>query len=475
MLPIPRERAEQLRLILCDGRENWRVACASARRWIRALVPTITTARRWIRARQKVRIGGYEIAHGMIYVGHRVTVTRRRGEPASRDYDIEHIEQVGRIAVDPTLPIASRAADLRGESLPAQPSYADISPPARATYLNWLASERSDKRIGGGYVLLYFYGLEHRFFVDSPPDKEKTDLLAEVKRLFKVYGNDRALRRHLDAFREIAEHVLRHKLSPRFVRYGDDMPYDLRAAIGILLRNGQALPAEWLLSWYICHPKTKLPPPARLAFPEFKALFIQLCTAKFPQGLPIQIQQLQPLQVVYTAASGVFRVTIKNSAAEIPDILALHEPLAIADALAVEANDALSSEASALLPDKIVLDDQKIASLHDNTKQAAALLGEIFDDDGPEPERREEETAHNGLDEKHAAFLDEVLQRKHWRIDELTSLAGKSELMAGGAVETLNDWSVDKYEDLLLEEEEDGSYLINAEIAANITNDLQGE
>lgn len=461
MLPIPRERAEQLRLILCGGRENWRVACA--------------TARCWIRARQKVKIGGYEIAHGMIYVCHRVTTTRQRGEPASRDYDIEHIERVGRIAIDPTLPIASRAADLRGESLPARPSYADISPPARATYLNWLASERSDKRIGGGYVLLYFYGLEHRFFVDSPPDEEKTSLLDEVKRLFKVYGNDRALRRHLAALIEIAGHVLRHKLSPRFMKHGDDMPYDLRAAIGILLRNGQALPAEWLLSWYVCHPDTKLPPSARRVSPELKALFIQLYTAKFPQGLPIPIQQLQPLQVVYSAASGVFRANIKNSAAEIPDILALHEPLAIADALAVEARNALSSEASARSPDKIVLDDQKIASLHDNTKQAAALLEEIFDDDRLELARREEETESSGLDEKHKAFLSEVLQRRHWHKDELASLAGKYELMTGGAVETLNDWTVDKYEDLLLEEEEDGSYLVNAEIAANITNDLQGE
>ena len=458
-----------------EGRENWRVACASARRWIMALVPMTTTARRWIRACQKEKIGGYEIAHGMIYIAHRVTVTRQRGEPASRDYDIEHIERVRRIAIDPTLPVASRTADLHGERLPAKPSYADLSPPARAAYLNWLASERSDKRIGGGYVLLYFYGLEYRFFVDSPPDKEKSLLLAEVKRLFKVYGNDRTVRRYLATFIEIAEYVLRHKLSPRFVRYGDDMPYDLRAAIGILLRDGQALPAEWLLSWYVCHPDTKLPPSARRAFPEFKALFIQLCTAKFPQGLPIPPQPLQPLQVLYDAASGAFRANIKNYAAEIPDILALHEPLAVADALAAEVSDTLSAEAHAPSADKIVLDDQKIASLHNNKTQVDSLLGKIFDDDRLETERRDEKIESNGLDEKHKIFRDAILQRKHWRKDELTSLAGKSELMADGAIETLNDWSEAKYDDLLLEEEEDGSYLVNAEIAVKITDNRQGE
>ena len=128
-----------------------------------------------------------------------------------------------------------------------------------------------------------------------------------------------------------------------------------------------------------------------------------------------------------------------------------------------------------LSKDKIIIDDKKVISLRNNTKQAAAVLGEIFDDDRPEPERRDAETESNGLDEKHRAFRDVILQREHWHKDELTLRAGQFDLMAGGAVETLNDWYEAKHGDLLLEEEEDGSYLVNAEIAVKITYNRQEE
>ncbi len=704
----------------------------------------------WIAAGEQTIIQARQIA-GMIYVSSPPADHVKDGEANSeRSEDSERSEResgkkaerstrVGRTAIDPMLPVAQHGSERGGESMPHWPSYADISPRARATYLDWLASERSDKLIGVGYVFLYFYGLERRFFVDSPSNEEKALLLAEVERLFKVYGSSRSVRRYLANFIDIAKLILQHKLSPRFEKHDVNMPYDLRAAIGRLLRDGQALSAEWLLSWYVTHPETRLSSPAKRVFPEFKALFTQLFINKFPTGLQIPNHH-QPLRITYTAATGDFKteVNIKNSAGEVPDILTLSAPLAIAETLAEQASAELdrysrflarnpgkrhSIEAHALLPkslwqlfprqemedlyrwaekiitagglvlvdevierlegdvpqglhtsrlidvadalarlaigmapdprhalrkpklgenvilfrmqeeivelaevsdnykkiltnialgsvvahadgtiaaterralqtridnsdlstyerarlhanlewmlvvppdmtmlckhlqtvsaetrhqfgqailaivaadklidvreltaveklfqamglpaedinvdlqaliatdapttahqaeqkspehifspppesnstpsmpkDKIVLDDKKIASLRDATTQTAALLGDIFADSEPEPEQQDEETGANSLDERHRHFLAAVLQRGHWRKDELAALAAQRGLMVGGAAETLNDWSCQEHDDLLLEED-DGVYLVNEKIAAKM-------
>ena len=52
-----------------------------------------------------------------------------------------------------------------------------MSPRSRATYLEWLASGRSDCSYNAYYMLLYFYGLECRFFLDNPSMAEKREIL----------------------------------------------------------------------------------------------------------------------------------------------------------------------------------------------------------------------------------------------------------------------------------------------------------
>ena len=108
-------------------------------------------------------------------------------------------EQTSRPFIDPSLPVAEVGNEFSGESMPYWLSYSGIGPQARATYLDWLAGGRSDKRYGVGYVFLYFYGLERRFFVDSPDDDEKRLLIAEVERLLHTYGENRSLRSYLGA------------------------------------------------------------------------------------------------------------------------------------------------------------------------------------------------------------------------------------------------------------------------------------
>ena len=317
-----------------------RTARKSAARWIQPS-DTTTVARR--------KIGG------MIYLG---------SEPRR-----DRWEREGGAFIDPGLPVAKIGSDFYGEDMPYWPSYRDIGPRARATYLDWLAGERSDKRIGPGYVFLYFYGLERRFFVDTPAEEEKRLLVAEAERLLGVYGDNHSVRQYLGAFLDAARVVLdpAGDGEPRFERSGYELPLGLRVAIGRMAKENLPLSADWLLGWYIAHPEHWLRTAARRAFPEFRALFTLLFCDRFPEGLKMRTPK-RLLRAGYASASRAFEVDLGPFLGDIPDISGTSKPLAIAKELVEEATDALDKysrflgrnpegrdtiEAHALLPERL--------------------------------------------------------------------------------------------------------------------------
>ena len=117
------------------------------------------------------------------------------------------------------------------------------------------------------------------------------------------------------------------------------------------------------------------------------------------------------------------------------------------------------------------LDAERIASVMANTERVSSILGAIFQEDEPEEEMAEamEDVDHGftGLDARHSAFLGELLVQPHWEQDEYETLARQFQLMPAGAVETLNEWSLDHFDDLLLEE--DQGFSVNQDIKAEIT------
>ena len=119
------------------------------------------------------------------------------------------------------------------------------------------------------------------------------------------------------------------------------------------------------------------------------------------------------------------------------------------------------------------LDAERIASVMANTERVSSILGAIFQEDEPEEEMAEamEDVGHGftGLDARHSAFLGELLVQPHWEQDEYETLARQFQLMPAGAVETLNEWSWDHFDDRLLELEEDQGLAINQDIKAEIT------
>lgn len=214
----------------------------------------------WIPNGETVIVQGVRIDRGMIYVGE-------RNRPGDSDRPQNAL-------INPSLPATAAARDPGGDSMPYWPSYSEIEPRARRTYLEWLASERDDREIGIGYVFLYFYGLEYRLFFEQA-EAEFEEILAEVKRLLAVYGQNNSFRsyaeRLLDAARFLTAKIdQRPRLEPPCGSLFE-MPYEVRAYIGRKLLDGESLDADDALLWMVSSPAVQLRTPALRCFDELCA------------------------------------------------------------------------------------------------------------------------------------------------------------------------------------------------------------
>jgi tellurite resistance protein len=312
------------------------------------------TRARWIGPEMSVTVAGRNIG-GMIYLA-----------PERRQ---SAWDQMSRPVIDPSLPVAGVGGDLSGESMPYWPSYSVVGPEARATYLDWLASGRSDKRYSVGYVFLYFYGLERRFFVDRPDEGEKELLIAEVERLLGVYGDNRSVKGYLGTFLDAARATVGYedRTEPRIEKAGYELPLSVRITIGRMSREGLPISADWLLRWYVAHPDYSFRTPATRAFPEFRALFGQLLDERFPEGMPVPVSK-RTLRAQYRAASSDFVSDLGEYVGHVPDISRISRPLNTAKTIVDDATDALDRysrflgrnpdgrgtiEAHALLPQRL--------------------------------------------------------------------------------------------------------------------------
>ena len=101
------------------------------------------------------------------------------------------------------------------------------------------------------------------------------------------------------------------------------------------------------------------------------------------------------------------------------------------------------------------LDAARIAAIRTDTERVSSVLGEIFSaDDDPSDEAL---NAHSlpsslaGLDPKHAMLVEDVIEREHWTDEKFDELAGKQGLMPSGALEAINEWAFEKFDEALLD------------------------
>ena len=273
----------------------------------------------WIPMDGSAYVAGREIG-GMVYIG--------RGPRAGRD------RQPDNAFIDPGMSVASRGGDYQGQGMHYWPNYSTIDPRSRATYLDWLSSGRSDTRYNVGYVFLYFYGLERRVFVDKADAQERADIVAEVHRLLETYGGNHSIRRYLGTFIDAASLMdARDDSEPVFENTGYDVPAGVLLALGSMAAHNVPLTSDWLLSWFVCSPETKLRTPAKRAFPEFRAYFRYMFDQEHPDGLKIRTPRRR-LKFHYHAASGNFATNLNEHLGDIPDVTSLSVPLGIAEGIA---------------------------------------------------------------------------------------------------------------------------------------------
>lgn len=270
----------------------------------------------WIPAGQTVRIGAHLVGGGMIHVGRRLTQQGGGHKPEN-------------CLINPDLAVAIRKGDPQGVTMGYWPSYSTISAEARKSYLEWLASPRSDPGTYIGYVFLYFYGLERRLMLEKgAPDTEA--VVVEVRRLLNIYGSHHSFRRYAQEL--LSAHEMRQALPPQTVVpdadfAGYEVPLHIKAALGARVRDGQEIEPDLLLAFVMSHPETSVRTPAKRAVAELRELFAAAVARAHPKGIRVPMGRAKMLEGTYRACSGTFEVDIQPYGGDLPDITGRSQPL----------------------------------------------------------------------------------------------------------------------------------------------------
>lgn len=281
----------------------------------------------WVGPDAWAEVAGRKIG-GLVYMG-----PAPRGGPANQPL---------RGNIDPSLPVAKVGTDREGTDLAYWPDYATITPRSRASYLEWLESGRVDPDVGIGYVFLYFYGLERRFFLDDPGSDERQILIAEVQRLLDLYGGSYSVRNYLGRFLDAGRAVMGGETSVGMApeHFIGALPLSLQVGLGQMLARGETLGPDHLLAWWMHHPETSFRTAVRRVFPELRAMFRYLFNRRFPNGLKVNLPR-KKLRPSYQAASGQFTRDLTEAFGDVRDFSTTRKPLEIAEEIVEEACTAL--------------------------------------------------------------------------------------------------------------------------------------
>ncbi len=99
------------------------------------------------------------------------------------------------------------------------------------------------------------------------------------------------------------------------------------------------------------------------------------------------------------------------------------------------------------------LDRSRIADIADQTERVSRVLGDILGAEEPDDteETDDEGAVLGGLAPVHAGIVVELLAKPHWTDDEMQELIGRRGLMIDGALEAINEWSFDRFDDALID------------------------
>lgn len=118
--------------------------------------------------------------------------------------------------------------------------------------------------------------------------------------------------------------------------------------------------------------------------------------------------------------------------------------------------------------------DESILAIHESeTKDVQSMLGAIFMEDEPTDESDDSATdsttveEESGIEKQHYALFESLIRKDKWTREEVKALCRDSGLMINGALETINDWSFDKVDAAVLEDDGDAIF-VDQEIVEEI-------
>jgi tellurite resistance protein len=263
-------------------------------------------AAKWIRPGETVTVQGVDISSGLFYFGQSLSFE-------GRDIDA--------YAVNPQLAAKSPRPDVAGASMPYWPSYADVPPAARRAFLDWMSTGRRSTSYGIGHVFLFFYGLEHRLFVERDL-ANVSELIAEVERLAAARTDSDSFqgyaKRFLDVARCAAGIPLRvPEVSPER-SYSTEMDLGVRIHLGQHLSQSRVLLSEDALIWVLALQDVYLRTAAVRCFDEFVGLWHLRFRKRFAEGFVVKTSG--NIDVQYRAASGAFTVYVDGLHRDYPDV-----------------------------------------------------------------------------------------------------------------------------------------------------------
>jgi hypothetical protein len=281
----------------------------------REATPATKSTGTWHPPGTQVTIGRTVIPGGMIYVG----------KPS------EQYGQHDGCFIDPRLPVGSAGT---AGPLGYWPSYQGASPDCRKRYLDWLASGKQSTDIDIGYVFLYFYGLERRLLLDTPPPAEIQALVQELERLRSLYHSNRSFDRYSQNLIEAVQFVrgVGNQSGPLTVPdlaipYGD-MPLSLKTAIAREVVAGRPLRFELaaaalfgIREFWSTH---------RHVLDKGRPPFLKVLRARFdatfPAGFVVRNRKDSHLELVYRGASAglVVDLTARIGLKGLPDPVMLN-------------------------------------------------------------------------------------------------------------------------------------------------------
>ena len=251
---------------------------------------------KWIPNGKNTTIAGQKI-NGMVYVSYKQVP----------GYVYYH-SNVKRAVIYARLPIAKVGKDYKGRGVYYWRGYSDMTKTERRTYLEFLSSTRDDRRYDTGYILVYFEGLQHRFFAEGTSEEEKKEILAETKRLMSCYGDNEVAERQLEKFILFADIVMsNYKTEPVYDLNQKEFPLVVTIELGKRIDRGEKISSDWALSWFLCHRNSRLRTPVKRCDEEFNKLFQILFKNKYPDGMKVKPPK-QSIEMFYYPVSSEFRV-----------------------------------------------------------------------------------------------------------------------------------------------------------------------